>query len=179
MLLYFNSLCTNIAFVFYDNQIRKLICESPCDKCKLEVVRASCIGQPCKLINLFIAPMRGTSTAQRIEKGLDPLRQRYGVSGGLTTEPQIIDIRFEPRVMFCTASLKSYNEDLNTFEVFVYAHYEVKKLSEQLLMDVDNCLAGIFKRRYFDYLKKLGFYFNRSGFESLRKFVVEKLSIMT
>ena len=52
--------------------------------------------------------------AQQIEKALDCLRQRYGVSVGLTTEPQIIDIRLGPRVVFNTASLKSYNEDLNT-----------------------------------------------------------------
>ena len=72
---------TNIAFVFYENQIRKLMSESPCDKRRLEVLRASCIGQPREMVNLFTAPMRSMSTVQQIEKALDRLRQRYGVSG--------------------------------------------------------------------------------------------------
>ena len=37
---------TNIAFVFHENQMRKLMSESPCDKRRLEVLRAFCIGQP-------------------------------------------------------------------------------------------------------------------------------------
>ena len=77
---------TNNAFVFYENQIRKLMSEGFCDKCRLEVLRASCIGQLCEMVNLFIVPMRSMSTAQ-IENTLDCLRQRYGVSGSLTTEP--------------------------------------------------------------------------------------------
>ena len=81
--------------------------------------------------------------------------------------------------MFNTASLKSYNEDLNTSEVFAYAHDEVEKLSGQLLVDVANRLPGVLKRRYLDYLKKSGLDLNRPGFESLRKFVVEELSTMT
>ena len=97
--------------------MRKLMSESPCDERRLEVLSASCIGQPREMVNLFIAPMRSISAAQQIEKELDRLRQRYGVSGGLTTEPQIIDIHRGPRVVFDTASLKSY-EDLNTLEVF-------------------------------------------------------------
>ena len=36
---------TNLALVFYENQIRKLMYESPCDERRLEVLRASCIGQ--------------------------------------------------------------------------------------------------------------------------------------
>ena len=93
---------TNTAFVFYENQIRKLMSESPCDERRLEVLRAFCIGQPREMVNLFIAPTRSMSTAQRIEKALNHLRQRYGVSGGLTTKPQIIDIRLGPRVVFNT-----------------------------------------------------------------------------
>ena len=107
---------SNIAFVFYENQIRKLMSEIPCDECRFEVLRASCISQPREMVNLFVALMGSMSTAQRIEKALSRLRQRYGVSGGLTTEPQIVDIRLGPRAMFNTASLKSYNEDLNTLE---------------------------------------------------------------
>ena len=107
------------------------------------------------------------------------MRQRYGVSGCLTAEPQIIASRLGPRVVFNTSSLKSYNEDLNALEVFAYAHNEVEKFSGQLLMNVANRLPGVLKRRYLDYLKKSGFDLNRYGFESLRKFVVEELSIMT
>ena len=141
----------NIAYVFYENQIRKLMAESPCDERKLEILRASCLGQPRKMVNLFIAPMRCLSTPQRIEKALDRLRQRYGVSGGLTSEPQIISIRHGPMVVFTSASLKSLNEDLNTLEVFAYAHDEAEKLSGQLLLDVANRLPGVLKRRYLDY----------------------------
>ena len=157
---------TNIAFVFYENQIRKLMSEINCDERRLEVLRASCIGQPRKMVNLFIAPMRSMSTAQLIEKAFDRLRQRYFVSGCLTTEPQIIVIRFGPRVMFYTASLKFYNEDLNTLEVFAYVHDEVEKLSGQSLMDVANDLPGVLKRRYLRYLKKSSLDLNRLGFES-------------
>ena len=132
---------TNIAFVFYENQIRKLMSESPCDERRLEVLRASCIGQSREMVNFFIAPMR----MQRIEKTLDRLRQRSGVSGGFTTEPQIIDICLKPREVFNTASLKSY-EDLNILELFAYAHDEVDKLSGKLLIDGANRLPGVLKR---------------------------------
>ena len=133
----------NIAYVFYENQICKLMAESPCDERKLEILRASCLGQPREMVNLFIAPMRCLSTPQRIEKALDRLRQRYGVSGGLTSEPQIISIRHGPKVVFTSASLKSFNEDLNTLEVFAYAHDKAEKLSGQLLLDVANRLPGV------------------------------------
>ena len=59
---------TNIAFVFNENQMKKVMSERPCDKRRLEVLRASCIGQPRELVNLFIALVRSMSTAQRIEK---------------------------------------------------------------------------------------------------------------
>ena len=64
---------TNMAFVFYENQIRKLTSESPCDERRLEVLRASCTVQPREIINLFIVPVRSMSTAQQIEKALDRL----------------------------------------------------------------------------------------------------------
>ena len=38
------------------------------------------------------------STSKRIEKALDRLRQRYIVSGGLTSEPKIAKIRTGHRV---------------------------------------------------------------------------------
>ena len=48
---------SNIDFVFYENQVRRLMHESPYDKRPLEVLRASCIGQPREMINLFFAPL--------------------------------------------------------------------------------------------------------------------------
>ena len=101
----------NIAFVFYENQIRKLTSENTCDERKLEALRASCSGQPREMVNLFLAPMKNMSTSQRIEKAIDRLHQRYGVSGGLTTEPQILAVRNGPKVIFNSVSLKSFNED--------------------------------------------------------------------
>ena len=83
------------------------------------------------------------------------------------------------KVVHTVASLKSFNEDFNTLEVFAYAHDEVGKLSGQLLLDVANRLLGVLKRRYLDYLKKVGLDLNRPGFNSLRKFIVNELSIMT
>ena len=44
------------------------------------------------------------------------LRQRYGVSGGPTSEPKIMDVRHGPEVIFNVSSLKAFNEDLNTLE---------------------------------------------------------------
>ena len=79
--------------------------ESPCNERRLEIFRASCTGQPRKMINLFLAPIKSLSTSERIEKTLDRLRQRYGVSGGLTTEPQIINIRRGFKVVFNVSSL--------------------------------------------------------------------------
>ena len=88
--------------------------ESPYDDRKLEVLRASCTGLPREMVNLFCVPMKIVSTSTRIEKALDRLRQRYGVSGGLTSEPKIIAIRNGPKVFGDLNSLKMYNEDLNT-----------------------------------------------------------------
>ena len=65
---------SNIAFVFYENQIRRLMEESSYDDRKLEVLRASCVGQPREMVNLFCAPMKNMSTNQRIEKAIDRLR---------------------------------------------------------------------------------------------------------
>ena len=169
----------NIAFVFYENQIRKLMNESHCDDRKLEALRASCLGQPREMVNLFLAPMKSVSTSQRIEMALDRLRQRYGVSGGLTTEPKIMDIRHGAKITFSVNSLKQFNEELNTLEVFAYAHDEFEKLSGQLLLDVANRLPGVLKRRYLDYFARLGVNLNRPGFDSLRKFIVHELNVMS
>ena len=90
------------------------------------------MGQPCEMVNLFVAPMKSFSNWQRIEMAFDRLRQRYGVPGGLTTKPKIIEIRSGSVISFNVASLKQFNEDLNTLEVFAYAHDEFHKLSGQL-----------------------------------------------
>ena len=146
----------NIAFIFYENQIRRLMNESPYDERRLEVLRASCVGQPREMVNLFCAPMKSITTSQRIEKALGRLRQRYGVSGGLTSEPKIIAIRNGSKVAFNASSMKMYNEDLNTLEVYAFAHDEVDKLSGQLLIDTASRLPNLLKRRYLDYLDKKG-----------------------
>ena len=62
---------SNIAFVFYENQIRRLMSESPFEERRLEVLRASCVGQPREMVNLFCVPMKSMSTSRRIEKAMD------------------------------------------------------------------------------------------------------------
>ena len=59
---------TNLAFVFYENQIRRLMDESPYPERRFEVLRASCVGQPREMVNLYFAPMKSLSTSQRIER---------------------------------------------------------------------------------------------------------------
>ena len=170
---------TNIAVVFFANQVRRLMDESPYDERRLEVLRASCTGQPSEMVNLFCAPMKSMTTSQRIEKALDGLRQRYGVSGGLTSEPKIMAIRHGVKVSFNATSLKLYNEDLNTLEVYAYAHDEYEKLSGQLLLDTANRLPNVLKRRYLDYLDKNNISLNQPSFESLRKSVVHEIKMTT
>ena len=120
--------------------------KSPYDDRKLEVLRASCVGQPREIVNLFCAPMKNMSTNQRIEKAIDRLRQRYGVSGGFTLDPKVVTVRKGPKVAFSSISLKLFNENLNTLEVFAHAHNEVKKLSGQLMLDIAGRLPETFKR---------------------------------
>ena len=126
--------------------------ESPYDERWLEVLRSSCIGLTWKMVNLFFAFMRNMSTSRRIERALDRLRQRYGVSGGLTSEPKIVKIRTGPRVSISVASLKAFNEDLNTLKVYAHAHDELDKLYGQLMLDTANQLPGVLKRKYLDCL---------------------------
>ena len=97
----------NTAFVFYENLIRNLMNESPHEERRLEVLRASCVGQPREMINLFFAPLRGITTSQRIERALDRLHQRYGVSGGFVSESKVIVIRDGTKVNHTIASLKA------------------------------------------------------------------------
>ena len=170
---------SNLAFVFYENQMRRLMDESRNDERRLEVLRTSCIGQPREMINLFCAPMRGMTTAQRIEKAWSRSRQRYGVTGGLTSEPTVIAIRHGPTVSHTSASLKLFNEDLNTIEVFAYADGEYNRFTEQLLLDTANRMPNLLKRRYLDYLKKNGVCLNQPSFESLRDFVAPEIEMTT
>ena len=170
---------SNTAFVFFENQIRRLMEESPIEERRLEVLRASCVGQPREMVNLFCAPMKNMSTAQHIEKALDRLRQRYGISGGFSSEPKVRAVRHGPKVSFNATSLKSFNEDLNTLEVFAYAHDEVEKLSGQLLLDTASRLPNILKRRYLDYLDKMQLNLSQPGFESLRRFIVHEMDMAT
>ena len=65
---------SNIAFIFYENQIRKLMEESPFGERRLEVLRASCVGEPRKMVNLFFAPLKNMTTQQRIDHALERLR---------------------------------------------------------------------------------------------------------
>ena len=65
----------NLAFVFFENQIRKLMVESPHEERRLEVLCASCVGQPREMVNLFFAPFKSMSTSERIERALNRLRK--------------------------------------------------------------------------------------------------------
>ena len=170
---------TNMAFVFYENQILRLMDESPYPERRFEVLRASCVGQPREMVNLFFAPMKAMTTSQRIEKALARLKERYGAPAGLTSEPKVREIRHGPSISFNTASLKSFNEELNLLEVYAYAHNELEKLSGQLTLDTANRLPNFLKRRFLDYLTKIGSDLNRPGFDSLRGFVAHELSVST
>ena len=172
---------TNIAFAFYDNQVRRLVDESSYDERRLEVLRASCVGQSREMVNLFCAPMKNMSPAQRIEKALDRLRQSFsgGFSCGLTSEPNIIAIRHGAKIAFNSTSLKSFNKYLNALEVYAYAHDEYHKLSGQLLIDTANRLFNTLKRRYIDYLHRHGMSLNQPSFESLREFVEQEIKMST
>ena len=80
------------------------------------------------------------------------------------------------------SSLKSFNEDLITLEVFVYGHSQVEKLSAQLLLDTANRLPANLKRHYLDKLDKGLLDLNQlsfEGFELLSKFVAHEFKLMT
>ena len=87
--------------------------ESPHQDRRLEVLRASCVGQPHEMINLFFAPFKSMTTEQRIDRALDRLRQIYGVSDGFLSEPKVLEIRKSSKITRSITSLKSFNEDLN------------------------------------------------------------------
>ena len=46
---------TNITFVFFENQVRRLMGESLYDERKLEELKASCFGQSHKMFIIFFA----------------------------------------------------------------------------------------------------------------------------
>ena len=169
----------NIAIVFYENQVRRLMDESPYDKRRLEILRASCVGELREMVTLFCAPMKSMTTFQRIEKALDHLRQGYGVSGGLTSEPKVIAIHHGTKISFTSTSLKSLNEDLNTLEVYAYAHDGYHKLTWQLLLDTANRPHNLLKRRYIDYLHRKSLDLNSPSFDSLQEFVVQEIKMST
>ena len=89
------------------------------------------------------------------------------MSGGFTSEPNIIAIRNGPKGSFDLNSLKMFNENLNTLEIFVFAYDEAEKLSGQLLLDTASRLPTLLKRRYLDFLDRKGLNLSRPGFDSL------------
>ena len=156
--------------------------ESPFGERRLEVLRASCVGEPREMVNLFFAPFKNMTTQQRIDRALKRLRQRYGVPSGFVSEPKVAEVRNGPKVTHTVSSLKSFNEDLITLEIFAYGHNQVEKLSGQLLLDTANRLPANLKRRYLDKLDKSLLDLNQpsfEGFELLRKFVAHEIKLMT
>ena len=122
--------------------------------------------------------MKSMSTLQRIEKASSRLQQRYEVTTGFTSKPKVKAVRYGRKVSFNSSTLKMFNEDLNALKVFAYAHDEPGKLSGQLLLDTAGRLPIILKRRYLDYLDKLGLDMSQPGFESLCKFIVHGIAMM-
>ena len=156
--------------------------ESPFGERRLEVLRASCVGEPREMVDLFFAPFKNTTTQQRIDRALERLRQHYEVPSGFVSEPKVAEVRNGPKVTHTVSSLKSFNEDLITLEVFAYGHNQVEKLSGQLLRDTTNRLPANLKRRYLDELDKSLLDLNQpsfEGFELLHKFVAHEIKLMT
>ena len=118
---------SNIAFVFYENQIQKLMEESLFGERRLEVLRVFCAGEPREMVNLFFAPFKNLTTQLRIDRALERLRQRYGVPSGFVSVFKVAEVRNSPKVTHTVSSLKSFNEDLITLEVFAYGHNQVEK----------------------------------------------------
>ena len=110
-----------------------------------------------------------------MQNGVFQLRVNFG---GLTSQPKVVAVRKGPKVAFNLTSLKLFNEDLNTLEVFAHVHDEVEKLSGQFMLDTVSRLPGTLKRRYLDYLDKKRIGLNQPSFESLRSFVVHEIQVM-
>ena len=91
----------------------------------------------------------------------------------------VADFRNCSVISFNAGSLKQFNEELNTLEIFAFAHDEYEKLSGQWLLDVANRLPDTLKRRYLDYLSRSNRDLKRPGFDSLREFAQHDLSVMS
>ena len=131
-------------FVFRKIQIRKLMNESAYNERRLEAPSASSVDQPPKMVNLFLSPMKNVNS-QRIDRNLDGLRHRYGVSNDCTTKSKITAIRVDPKVTSNLTLLQAFKEDLKLLEVFVYAHDEVEKFSSQWPQDTPSLLHTVLK----------------------------------
>ena len=121
-------------------------------------------------------------TQQRIDHALECLRQHYGVPSGFVSEPKVAEVQNDPKVTHTVSSLKSFNEDLITLEVFAYGHNQVEKLSGQLLLDIANRLPANLKRHYLDKIDKSLLDLNQPSFEDfelLRKSVMHEIKLMT
>ena len=70
----------------------------------------------------------------QIEKTFVRLKERYGVPGGLTSEPKVMNIRHGQKISFNVASMKAFNEELNFLETPMLMKKH-KKLSGQLTLD--------------------------------------------
>ena len=68
----------------------------------------------------------------RMKKALDRLRSRYGINGYLTSESKIMAILHGVKVSYTATSLKLYNEESITLEVYAYATDKYEKLFGQL-----------------------------------------------
>ena len=97
--------------------------------------------------------MKNMDTSTRIEKAIERLRQRYGVSGGLTTELKVIAVQNGLKAYHDLNSMKIF-EDLKTFGIFAFLRDEVDKFSGQLLLNTISRLLVTLKRRYLDSSKK-------------------------
>ena len=97
---------SNIAFVFYENQIRKLMEELPFGERFLKVLRAPCVGGPREMVNLFFTPFKNMMTQQRIDRALERLILRYGVVSGFVSEPKVTEVRNGLKVTHSVLSLK-------------------------------------------------------------------------
>ena len=98
------------------------------------------------------------------------------------TEPKVAEVRNGLKVIHTVSSLKSFNEDLITLEVFAYGHNQVEKLFSQLLLNTASRLPANLKRRFLDKLDKTLLDLNQpsfKGFELLRKFVAHEIKLMT
>ena len=100
--------------------------------------------------------------------------------GGVDPQPQPPLVRTPlPKVTNDLPSLKMFNEDLNTLEVFAFAHDKAKKFSGKLLFDIAGRLPNVLKLRYLNFLDKESLILSRPGFQSLKEFIAHEIKMMT